>query len=74
MCKFNHIENISMIIEYNYGSYIDFLQAYILESSLKRIPSSYLCTSIYYKQYFEALHMNTTIQQFHSLVQVILGG
>lgn len=28
--KFNHIENISMIIEYNYVSYIDFLQAYIL--------------------------------------------
>lgn len=32
MCKFkfNHIENISMIIEYNYISHIDFLQAYIL--------------------------------------------
>lgn len=30
MCKFkfNHIKNISMITEYNYVSYIDFLQAY----------------------------------------------
>ena len=36
--------------------------------------NSYLCISMYYKQYLETLHMNTTVKQFNSFVQVILCG